>query len=159
MSLVRRVAAGDAVGVIAPELRAVAVRSSSVRAGVGGGAGAARAGDADPDSQTTPSPSPSRMNGYAGWSRVTGAIPCVRASAQLTRPFRSSSHSAMLSFVLPSGAAADRCTPARDRDQRGGRARRQHAIQGIGLTLVNGELVFLADRDHPRGEPATVLLR
>ena len=36
------------------------------------------AGDARrlPVSQTTPSPSPSRMNGYAGWSRVTGAIPC-----------------------------------------------------------------------------------
>ena len=31
-----------------------------------------------PDSHTTPSPSPSRMNGYAGWSRVTGAIPCAR---------------------------------------------------------------------------------
>ena len=38
-----------------------------------------------------PSPSPSRMNGYAGWSRVTGAIPWARASAQLTRPFRLSS--------------------------------------------------------------------
>ena len=45
----------------------------------------------------TPPVSPSRMNGYAGWSRVTGAIPCARASAQLTRPFRLSSHAAIAS--------------------------------------------------------------
>ena len=60
-------------------------------------------------SQTTPSPSPSpspsRMNGYAGWSRVTGAIPCDRASAQLTRPFRLSSHSA-----IASGTRTARCS-------------------------------------------------
>ena len=35
------------------------------------------------------------MNGYAGWSRVTGAIPCAGASAQLTRPFRLSSHESL----------------------------------------------------------------
>ena len=37
------------------------------------------------------------MNGYAGWLRVTGATPWARASAQLTRPFRLSSHAAITS--------------------------------------------------------------
>ena len=43
-------------------------------------------------SQTTPSPSPSSMNGYAGCPRLTGAIPCARASAHEIRPFLLVSH-------------------------------------------------------------------
>ena len=65
-----------------------------------------------PHSQTTPSPSPSRMNGYAGWSRDTGAIPCARASAQLIRPFPLSSHWAMLSFVRTVAGAAAGAVPS-----------------------------------------------
>ena len=63
------------------------------------------------DSHTTPSPSPSRMKGYAGWSRVTGAIPCARASAQLTRTFRLSSHAAIASGTRIDGTAAAGASP------------------------------------------------
>ena len=51
------------------------------------------------------------MNGYAAWSRVTGAIPCARASAQLTRPFRLSSQAAIASGTDTGGAAVAGTAP------------------------------------------------
>ena len=55
-------------------------------------------------SHTTPSPSPSRMNRYAGCPFGTGAMPCLRASAQAILPFPLSSHSAKAS-TSPSSTA------------------------------------------------------
>ena len=46
------------------------------------------------------------MNGYAGWSRLTGAIPCALASAQLMRPFPLSSHAAISSGTWTEEAVA-----------------------------------------------------
>ena len=63
------------------------------------------------DADTTPSASPSRMNACAGWSRVTGAIPSARASAQLTRPFRLSSHAAISSGTLAAAVAVAGTSP------------------------------------------------
>ena len=97
---------------IAPQRRAVAVRGPHPVPDARGD-DSELAGDTLrlPDSHTTPSPSPSRMNGFAGWSRVTGAIPCARASAQLTRPFRLSSHAAIASGTLAAAAAVAGTSP------------------------------------------------
>ena len=103
--LIRTVATRDAVGMIAPQRRAVGYGPHPVPDARGDDSELAGDTLRLPDSHTTPSPSPSRMNGYAGWSRVTGAIPCARASAQLTRPFRLSSHAAIASGTLAAAAA------------------------------------------------------
>lgn len=52
----------------------------------GAEASSSHSGTCGPHSQTTPSPSASRMYGYAGWLRGTGAMPWRRASAHVMRP-------------------------------------------------------------------------
>ena len=116
------------------------------RGDAGGPVGAARR---PLDSHTTPSPSPFRMNGYAGCSRVTGAIPCARASAQLTRPFRLSSHAAIASGTRTAGVTVAGTLPTRERDQLRRGAARQHLVQRVRLAPVDGQAVSLPDRDHP----------
>ena len=68
-------------------------------------------------SHTTTSLSPSRMNWYVACSRCAGAMPCRRASWQVMRPFRLSSHLRSASSVpgaavLRVGSATGFCSLA-----------------------------------------------
>ena len=101
---------------------------------------------------------PSRMIRYVGCSRLTGAMPCSRASRHVIRPFPFVSHRLRASLCWCRGARCRlghlRLPFGHDHLDRG--ATRQDSCQSAGLPHVHAQPVLPLHRHDPPREPAAV---